>query len=591
LSFVLLMLALTVPYAIVSHTYPIPTFYSEFSAWMLYVLLGTAVGWLAFLQRRQLVFRSPRAAIVPLLFGLLLVLQIFLLPTSQPSMNLLGAGFLCAALLAMHTGYWFNAMELSERAMFWGAIALMAGGVLSVFFQLVQLFHGEAIFSPFVVAYNAAIDRRPFGNMAQANHLATYIMFATAAAMFMVQTRRLPLIVWAVLSAIFACGAALTVSRGPWLQTAVIVLGGFGMAITESRRAGFARSVSRVRLWLTPVASLLIFIVVNAAVRWANVRFSFGLAESAANRFTDAGQISPRLALWKYGWTMFRGHPWFGVGWGEFPRFQYTFVEQLGKVELANNSHDIFIDLLAKTGTVGLAIVVLGLGAWLWRVLSGRGTALRVFGLVLLGVLFMHALVEYPQQYMFFLLPAAFVIGLLEPGPMDHVRPVTSGTVYAVLAGAGLFALYPVLSDYHRAEVLYYGTSPEAQYRAAPSTIFGAWGQYGLTTLLAMNPAQIDNKLAMHRQAMTLLAGETVLRRYAVLLALDGREPEALDTVRRLKLFADMLHDWPAQRDNLDKLCDEQGDALRSFKQTLAKLYGPPRTESDDESDGDGDDN
>ena len=98
----------------------------------------------------------------------------------------------------------------------------------------------------------------------------------------------------------------------------------------------------------------MLFFAVNIAIRWANLRFNLDLAQSAAERMQDANQIAPRLALWKYGWTMFKTHPLLGVGWGEFPRYQFDFVRELGGVEIANNSHDIFIDLLAKTGAARL---------------------------------------------------------------------------------------------------------------------------------------------------------------------------------------------------------------------------------------------
>ena len=81
------------------------------------------------------------------------------------------------------------------------------------------------------------VERRPFGNMAQANHLATYIAFAMAGALYFVQTRRL-----AGQSSgcwyrrFFAVGLALTVSRGPWLQMGVIVVAGFWMAFRRDRR-------------------------------------------------------------------------------------------------------------------------------------------------------------------------------------------------------------------------------------------------------------------------------------------------------------------------------------------------------------------
>ena len=590
LSLVFLILAWTLPYAIVGHTYPLPTFYAEFVTLVLYLGLAAAVGWLTFAQRRRFALTSPRVAIVPLLFAFLLLLQTVLLPTSQPSMNVLGAGCLLVAYLSTHAGYWLGRLESFERVLSWGAVALVLGGLFAVFCQLVQLFHAEARFTPFVVAYNIVTDRRPFGNMAQANHLATYISFAMAAALFLVQTRRLPFAAWLVLSAVFATGEALTVSRGPWLQTCVVIVGALAVAWMQGRQNRAARGWAKQRLWLMPLLLLAIFLAVNAAVRWANLAYHWQLAESAAERFQDAGQISPRLALWKYGWTMFKGHPWLGVGWGEFPRFQYALVETLGKVELANNSHNIVIDLLAKTGIVGLGVVVLGLGAWLRRVFAEASSPARIFCLVMLGALGTHALVEYPQQYLFFLLPAAFVIGLLETRPMRSVAPRLAHVTYGLLVVVGLATLYPVYRDYKRAEVLYYGTDPEQQYRAAPAHVFGAWGEYGLSTLLSINANDLATKLAMHRQAMTLLPGETVVRRYAVLLALAGREDEALDAVRRLKIFAEMLHDWPTQRADVFKLCDQQGAKLAAFRSKLVALYGEPPKSTSDENDDDSDD-
>lgn len=584
------MLAWILPYAVVGHTYPLPTFYAEFVTLALYLGLAASIGWLTFAQRRRYSLTSPRVAAVPLLFAFVLLLQTIVLPTTQPSMNILGAGCLLMAYLSTHAGYWLGRLEAAERVLTWGAAALLVGGLFAVFCQLVQLFHAEARFTPFVVAYNIVTERRPFGNMAQANHLATYISFAMAAALFLVQTRRLPYLLWIVVSAVFATGEALTVSRGPWLQTGVVIVGALVIAWSQGRSRRGMHGWEKYRLWLAPLLLLVIFLGVNALVRWANIAYHLQLAESAAERFQDPGQISPRLALWKYGWAMFKSHPWLGVGWGEFPRFQYALIETLGKVELANNSHNIVIDLLGKTGIIGFGVVALGLGAWLWRVLAEPLSTAKVFCLVMLGVLGMHALVEYPQQYLFFLLPAAFVIGLLETRPTQTVAPRLAHVTYGVLVVVGLAALYPVYRDYRRAEVLYYGTSPEAQYRADPAHIFGAWGQYGLSTLLSINSSDLPAKLAMHRQAMTLLPGETVVRRYAVLLALAGREDEALDTVRRLKIFAEMLHDWPAQLAAVYKLCDQQGAALADFRSKLAARYGAPPESAEDDDDSDDDD-
>jgi O-antigen ligase len=587
LSLILLALALVLPYAVANHTYPIPTFYAEFTALALYLLTGAGVVLLMATARPRITFASPTVALVPLLFGLVLVAQAVLLPVAQPSMNWLGGGFLLAAFMAVHAGYGFSRAKLDETALRWAAGALIVGGLFAVFSQVIQLFHLETRVAPFVVAYNVTVERRPFGNMAQANHLATYIAFAMAGALFLVQTRRLAVGIWLLVSTIFAAGLALTVSRGPWLQMGVIVVAGFWMAFAQIRSEPLLRRSNRE--WLIPIALAVLFFVVNALIRWANVHYHLELGQSAADRFKDAGQIAPRLALWKYGWTMFRTHPLLGVGWGEFPSYQYELVRTLGGVEIANNSHDIFIDLLAKTGLIGVAIVLLGLVAWLVRVVRAPQSATRVFGIALIGVLTMHALVEYPQQYMFFLLPAMFVFGLLETRPLRLVPARLSFGAFAVVVFGGLAALYPVYRDYARAEVLYYGSRPAEQYTAAPSFLFRAWGEYGLATLQPMNSVDLQRKLAMHRQAIALLPGETVLRRYAVLQALSGDTAAALDTVERLKIFAEELKDWPSQLGYLYQLTDEH-KSLAAFKAELVKRYGMPSSDvnqDDDESDED----
>ncbi|MGF6775698.1 PglL family O-oligosaccharyltransferase [Paraburkholderia sp. GAS334] len=588
LSLVLLALALILPYAVVNHTYPIPTFYAEFTALSLYLLTGAAVALLVTSARPRVSFASPVVALVPLAFGLVLVAQSFVLPVAQPSMNWLGAGFLLAAFMATHAGYGFARANMSETALRWMAAALIVGGLFAVFCQVVQLFHLEAKVTPLVVAYNITIDRRPFGNMAQANHLASYIAFAMAGALYLVQTRRLNVALWAIVSTIFSVGLALTVSRGPWLQMGVIVLAGFWMAFAERRNEPANRQTGKRsdRSWLVPIALATLFVVANAAIRWANVHYHLDLARSAAERMKDAGQIAPRLALWKYGWTMFKMHPLMGVGWGEFPRFQFDLAKTLGGVEIANNSHNIFIDLLAKTGLLGVAIVLIGLVSWLVRVVRAPHTAARIFGLAMIGVLVMHALVEYPQQYMFFLLPAMFVFGVLETKPLRLLPQGVSFGIYALVVFGGLASLYPVYRDYARAEVLYYGTRPAEQYRADPTFLFQAWGEYGMATLLPMNAQDLPHKLAMHKQALALLPGETVLRRYAVLQALNGDTEAAFDTVDRLKIFAQLLKDWPSQLSYLYDLCDEQ-KTLTGFKAELVKKYGtPPKdiNQDDDES-------
>jgi hypothetical protein len=191
---------------------------------------------------------------------------------------------------------------------------------------------------------------------------------------------------------------------------------------------------------------------------------------------------------------------------------------------------------------------------------------------------------------MFFLLPAAFFVGLLEPADARFVPVPLTRIAYGLLVVIGIGALYPVLADYWRAEVLYYGDYPEKQYRAAPSEFFQPWGDYGLATLLALDKNDLQTKLDMHRKAMALLPGEVVLRREAALLVLDGREDEALDAVKRMKVYAEGVDNWPSALASLYEECDQMGKPLVDFKAKLMAQYGaaptkPKSSDDDDDSD------
>lgn len=591
LYLLLLIVALTLPYSYTEHTYPIPTFYTEFIALCAYLLMAATIAAYGYSRQAALTqpLGTPKVAWVPLAFGAWVLLQSVVLPTTQPTMNVLAAGCLAAAAMTAQTGFWTARLGLAETTLKWGCYALLVGGAFEVFCQIVQLLGKESMFSPFVLSYGVTEARRPYGNMAQANHLGTYLAFAMSAALYLVQKRRLPVLLWVLVTVVCATGAALTISRTSWIQVTAITLAGWLMAYARLREARWADASAKPvwRDWLLPAGIAAIFILVNIAVRWANVAYDLQLGQSAAERFEDASQIAPRLALWRYGLSMFRSHWLTGVGWGEFPAYQFKLADVLGKVEIANNSHDIMIDLLAKTGLIGFGIVAIGLLLWLARAVRVRLTEERVLGYALIAVFGAHALIEYPQQYLFFLLPIAFILGMLETQAMPRVSPRWSSGVYLAAVLGGVIVAFPILRDYKRSEVLYYGKSPELEYRAAPSTLFGAWGEYGLATLLDMNAANLQYKLAMHEQAIDLLPGETVLKRYAILLALQGRDAQALDVVRRLKVFAEAENDWPDDLASVYEMCDQQGAALAGFKSRLIALYGAVApSQSDDDSSG-----
>lgn len=567
-----LALCWIVPFNLVWHTYPVSTFYAECAAFILFMLLAAQL-LAASLRQDARLLQVPRAVAMPVGFALVLALQLAILPLTQPLFNIVGLIYALGMVVTMCAGFWAARMGWREALSRWSAYALIAGALFATFCLVIQAFHLEPRVSWLVARYTSQTGRRLFANMYQANHLATYLAFGCGAAMYLWHLRRIGIVVWALLSFVLCTALALTVSRAPWLQLTLIALAGLWLA---SRPApGLPRREGIVTRWAPPWLLLPLFYGATQLVLHANVWLDLQLGGSALNRFEQTGQLLPRLAMWRYAWAIFEKFPWLGAGWGEFIHQQYLLADRLGTVEMANNAHNVVLDLLAKTGVAGLLLVAVPLLAWLWRVLRGPQHAPAIFAMMLLGVLGIHAMVEYPQQYAFFLLPAMFLIGLAETRAMPKIGP---GVVTAFHLGAlasGVALLIYVVQDYQRTEVAYRAGQLE-RYRHHPATFLAEYGDYALTSLLPLNKDRLAAKIAQHEQALTLGASNTLIRRYIVLLALAGRDEQALVNVARLKSFSG--DEFAEQYALLLDMCTAQGSALADFRARLFDKYGPPDT-------------
>lgn len=570
---VALALCWIVPFNLVRHTYPISTFYAESIAFALFALLA-ALLLVATLRSPRGRLEVPRAIVMPIGFALVLAIQRVVLPSFQPlTQPLLITLGLCYALgmtVAMNAGFW--AAQLGWRGVLCrtSAWALVVGALYATFCLVMQAFHLESYVSWWVATYPGQTGRRLFANMYQANHAATYLAFGCAATMYLWQLRRIGAWAWGVLNVVFCIALALTASRTPWLQLIWVALG--GICLARGRVAGVPRRARTAQRW-APLLLLPLFYGATVLVLGANDWLDLRLGGSALERFHEAGQLSPRLAMWHYAWAIFEKFPWLGAGWGEYIHQQYLLAGHLGTVEMANNAHNLILDLLAKTGVIGLLVVMVPLLAWLWRVLRGPKDAPAMFALLMLGVLGVHTMVEYPQQYAFFLLPAMFLIGLAETRALPRIAP---SVVLAFNAGAlvgGLALLGFMLRDYQKTEVAYRAGQLPA-YREHPATLLAEYGDYAITSMLPLDTRLLDAKIAMHKQSLTLGASNLLIKRYVILLALAGRDDDAMRNVARLHSLAGWQ--FPGQYASLLAMCDAQGQALAGFRARLIDKYGTP---------------
>lgn len=364
-------------------------------------------------------------------------------------------------------------------------------------------------------------------------------------------------------------GLAFTGSRTPWGQ--VLLLTGLGLWGLRAPAPSFTTTDRPASWWRRawfPLLMLPALVLTGLVVTWANHRWGWGLADPA-QRLQGPHQLSPRLALWQSGWILFRQAPWLGTGWGDYAWHQYQAVLSIGPVEPAQSAHNLMLDLLARTGLLGTLLILAPLAMWGWRALQGRPSAGRTFMLGVVGTLLVHAMVEFPETYLFFLLPVAFLIGRWgeRPGPTEVLvatgvhpsRPsmdrVWGGTVTA-LAGATLVAVLAVGVGYRQAEqaqddarIPALGTVKKPHTQGL-GRLFDPWlDAMSWPDRLEQQPLAALDPGFDPRMARTLALAPRVdhLRRLVIALAQAGRNEAAWDAAQRWALLSQGYRRWPQE--------------------------------------------
>jgi hypothetical protein len=308
------------------------------------------------------------------------------------------------------------------------------------------------------------------------------------------------------------------------------------------------------------VAMLLIL---QPAIRAAGQAFDWRLFDTIAQLEAE-DQMSARGALWTHALAMFRSHPWFGVGWGEFGWAQFLQMQQVGvKVEMSLHAHNAILDLLAKTGIVGTAGVGLILLAWRWRVVRVRlwhgdseERKQTVLVLTWLAMLCAHSMLEYPLHYLYFFLPFCFMLGWLEPSGFGRWRvpmPVARGLAIAFVVVA-VAVLATMWQDYRRAEAREYASSEDRRNALPmPRVWFRQHALADAAGQATITPANAAELLPAHIAAVHLLPTPTMIARTAWLLALTGDPAQGRQWMERLRWY--YLGDEVAQYAEIAKAC------------------------------------
>ncbi|MDD2162221.1 Wzy polymerase domain-containing protein [Pseudomonas sp. MIL19] len=372
-----------------NHNPPWTSAYQEFASFLAGMMLLLAVSLLRVGRVTPAIMSFLLFPLVPLVqgwFGLILI----------PGAEWVVAVFLLGFALMLMVGYSLGS-HLESRVLFAQllAVAFVLGAVLSVWVAL----HQWLLFSPSSFwVIDLPRGGRPYANLAQPNSLATLLCMGLVGVVYLFERYLINHVSAGLLAVLLIFGVALTQSRTPWVFSVAL------LAFWSWKAHG-----GKLRL---SVLALLGWLSIYVVFLLALPSISAGLLTAESNPLARAGSFQ-RLTMWAQLWQAVLQGPIWGYGWGQVSVAQASVAVGYPAPDLATlYSHNILLDLLLWNGPVlGGGVIVL-VASWLLRLGWSARSSESLFALLAAGCVLVHAMLEYPLAYAFFLLPLGLLLGL-----------------------------------------------------------------------------------------------------------------------------------------------------------------------------------
>ncbi len=526
-------LMLTLPFLFPYHPLPIQTFYIE---WM-----AAGLALLAFLplikQKSWPSYQMPVIVWLPVgMLGVMAIQWVFLNIAYWQQYFLVAQYFIFAALIMLLGAMLKHALGFDKtiRAI---AIALLFSGFASaiiVFLDLANIRLGGWILDSKAGAV---------ANIGHQNHLATLLALALSSLVYLFAVQRLKSWLAGLLVVILLSALALTASRSAWVFVSLITITALVYRHLQTQYHGFINTkASSNRLLVLLLLPLLFYGLQIALPKLPTAK----PVTTTNQRLVELAKKpeSARLQLYQSAWYVYADHPLLGAGIGQIAWHDFNHANRVPQLKGTNSqTHNIVVQYLAETGAVGTTLLLVCLLAFVWRTKSAPITPERWLWWLMLGVIGTHAMLEYPLAYMHYLGLFALLLGVgdTQSHNLKRMHPQLLVTVFAML---WLASLVQTMHDF-RILQRWYVQNQHAKLNNArfdkmyqqfqPIRAFSPLAVYAEVQLVNTLPLHRDglkDKLAIYQRLLSTYPTPGLTYNYGLLLALDGRQEEA---IRHLK--------------------------------------------------------
>ena len=378
---------------------------------------------------------------------------------------------------------------------------------------------------------------RPIAHMEQANLLCSLLIQGLCGAWRLVARGRLSSRVALAMCALLLLTIVLTQSRVAWIAALAFV----GMAAW--RRDVFDWRSRRREV----LAAVILLAAGTLLLPWIDGQL--GLLGSSLSERVSEGR---RPAAWMLFIEAALSRPWLGWGVLQSGTAQFVLADRhpaLGYI--FSSTHNVVLDLVIWFGIpIGLIAGAALLFAVARRVARAQ-TAAELATVMAAVALVLHALVELPLQYAYFLLPLGLYIGITtserrqRSGHLVQMRanmpgllPATSLAAAALLAMLGqeyirvtdIRPIFPVDKATLRPQL-------EATLPLPDVVLLDQLKAFHAFAALPLQSGLSSSELDAAKVAMRRSPSSSAIERYAILAGLNGRESESMEALRRVCKF------------------------------------------------------
>ncbi|MFW6551447.1 Wzy polymerase domain-containing protein [Acinetobacter baumannii] len=467
--------------------------------------------------------KIPRAQILLLPFTLIPIVQWSCGLVFDLSTALLSTFYLLGFWFMILAGYNLSLDQKKREQIFSGFSLLII--ITSLFTSLIAIFQWLNIESHLIYTLHL-IGNRPYGNFGQPNNMATFLIIGLLGCLYLYEKHKVTL--WLLLPSalIILFTIALSQSRTSWIVFPFLLIYWMVKQFGKQKRFRFVQGL----LWC-----LAFFLIAGLILPYITqfIEFSTNTEITETSSFVArAGSGHERIGMWIQILHAIAQQPWLGYGWSQTSVAVVDSI-QYGTVHVwFNSAHNVLLDIIIWNGIpIGIVIIAYFACWFLWLNQQAKET-ISIVAIMMVCTVLIHAMLEFPQRYAYFLLTCGFLLGIIQAQTPVLKGIVLNKQVLRLIWGISVILLVAIWRDYNvyvtNSNLLFKNKQPNAEILGSNQIFILTQFEQRLKWI-EMKPETTlsDADLAVWGNFVKNKATPYNLRKYAQLLAYNGKVEQA----------------------------------------------------------------